>query len=141
MYGDRNQLRSVFFRAWAQFRRGEPVSGPEQQVVEVARRHPEYHPVLEQPERFQDRDWQPEFGDTNPFLHMGLHIALAEQIALDRPAGIRGHYQRLCLRTGDPHAAEHQMIECLAEALWQAERAGGPPDEAVFLECVARLGP
>ena len=35
-----------------------------------------------------DRDWAPKGGETNPFLHLSLHLAVAEQLAIDQPAGI-----------------------------------------------------
>jgi hypothetical protein len=37
------------------------------------------------------------------------------------------------------HEAEHAMIERLGEALWNAQRAGLPPDEAQYLESLRRL--
>ena len=30
------------------------------------------------------------------------------------------------------------MIECLAEALWQSQRSGQPPDEAAYLAALRR---
>jgi len=37
------------------------------------------------------------------------------------------------------HAAEHAMIECLGEALWQAQRSGRAPDEAAYLAALHRI--
>ena len=90
--------------------------------IYLIERHPEYHALLEHPERALSRDYLPESGQTNPFLHMGLHLALREQVATDRPPGIRGIWQRLASRLADPHEAEHRMSECLAEALREAYR-------------------
>ena len=84
------------------------------------------------------RDYTPEMGQTNPFLHMGMHIAIREQLGGDRPAGILAVHQRLCRRL-DSHAAEHLMMECLGETLWEAQRGGGEPDERVYLERLRRL--
>ena len=84
------------------------------------------------------RDYTPEMGQTNPFLHMGMHIAIREQLGGDRPAGILVVYQRLCRRL-DSHAAEHLMMECLGETLWEAQRGGGEPDERVYLERLRQL--
>ena len=33
-------------------------------------------------------------------------------------------YKKLCTKYADPHEAEHQMIECLAESIWEAQRHG-----------------
>ena len=70
---------------------------------------------------------------------MGLHLAIREQVATNRPAGIAGEHARLAARTGDGHEAEHRMLEALAEVLWEAQRSGKPPDENAFLERVRRL--
>ncbi|MFB3045024.1 MAG: DUF1841 family protein [Acidiferrobacterales bacterium] len=136
--GGRGEMREVFFRAWCAFRQEHPLTGIEKIAVEVALRHPEYHSVLENPQSFQDRDYLPDFGETNPFLHMGLHIAIEEQITTNRPPGVIDIYQALRERFDDSHMVEHQMMDCLAEALWQAQRHGGQPSEKDYLACLRR---
>ena len=100
--------------------------------------HPEYHAAIEQ-EGALARDWLPAGGESNPFLHMGLHVALREGIAADRPAGLAEIAATLARARGDAHLAEHQLMDCLAETLWEAERDRAPPDEAAFLERARRL--
>ncbi len=70
---------------------------------------------------------------------MGMHLAIREQLATDRPPGLRAGYRGVVERAGDAHAAEHRIMDCLGEALWRAQRAGRPPDEAAYLDCVRRL--
>ena len=101
--------------------------------------HPEYHAALERGEDALARDYTPEGGQSNPFLHMGLHLAVRDQIATDRPAGLRKAFESLAQRIGSAHDAEHRIIECLAEAMWEAQRSGRPPDEAAYLQRVLRL--
>jgi len=136
MFGqDRNALRSAFFEAWRKHRAGEPAEPLETAIAQIAERHPEYHRLLEQPDAHIERD----YGDqTNPFLHMAMHLALHEQLSTGRPAGIQEAYQALLGKYQDAHAAEHQMMDCLGEALWQAQRSGGAPDEAAYLDCLRR---
>lgn len=136
---NREALRAVFFRAWQRHQQGQPLEGIERRVVEVARRHPEYQAMLADPEGFRDRDYLPERGETNPFLHMAMHISIEEQLALDQPVGVRAHYQRLLKRLADEHAVQHRMMECLGEMLWRAARNASAPQEAVYLDCLARL--
>lgn len=139
MYGtDRARLRDVFFQAWRRHRAGQPVGGIERMVVDVALRHPEYQRLLEDPAAHVDRDFDPAFGQTNPFLHLGMHIAIEEQLSIDQPRGVRAHYDRLRLRLADEHAAQHVMMECLGEMLWQAQSTGADPSEAVYLECLGK---
>lgn len=137
LYGqDRRELRQVFFRAWRKHITGEPLEGAERLIVTATLRHPEYHVLLDQPDAGADRDWLPELGETNPFLHLGMHIAIEEQLAIDQPSGIRTRYARLCREFGDEHAAQHRMMDCLGEMLWRAGRAGAPPDMLVYLDCL-----
>jgi len=137
--GDRRQMREIFFRAWRHHHNNETVEGIERLIVDVALLHPEYQTLLEDPEEMGERDYLPELGETNPFLHMSMHIAIAEQLSIDQPKGIRNHYHELLLKTGDEHAAQHQIMECLGETLWRAQQAQQAPDESEYLECIARL--
>jgi len=140
MYGgDRARLREVFFQAWARHLQGEALEGVERLIVAVAARHPEYRAILEQPARYRDSDYLPGEQE-NPFLHMAMHIALEEQLALDRPTGLRDSYRRLLIRCGDEHRAQHAAIDCLREVLWQAQQSRSPPDEQALLACLQDKG-
>jgi hypothetical protein len=134
----RSQAREFFFAAWANYRAGAPLSDLERVAVEIIALHPEYHAVLDAPERHVDRDYTPEQGQTNPFLHLGLHLGIAEQLATDRPLGIRAEFERLLGKQGDRHRALHDLLECLGETIWQAQRSGLPPDTEAYLECLRR---
>jgi len=129
---DRQQLRKAWASAWEKATQGQPLQPLEQQMVAVIKNHPEYHHQLTQLEA----DFTPESGQSNPYLHMGLHLALQEQLSTSRPPGILACYQQLCEQTGSAHDAEHEMIECLAEALWQAQSNQAPPDENAYLQCL-----
>ena len=134
----RSSLRRMYVEAWRKHQHGLPVEPVEDQIVRVIEWHPEYAGVLEAGDDALEQDYTPESGRTNPFLHMGLHLAIREQVATDRPRGIVDVHRALAQRLGDAHAAEHAMIECLGEALWQAQRSGRAPDEAAYLEALRR---
>lgn len=136
---DRLQLRQVFFNAWRQHCQARALQGIEKIIVDVALRHPEYHALLANPEQQAQQDYFPETGQSNPFLHMGMHITLEEQLAIDRPMGIREIYQQLCKRYADEHEAQHHMMDCLGQTLWQAQRKQLPPDENDYLSCLRLL--
>jgi hypothetical protein len=135
----RDDLRRVYIEAWRKRRAGLPIEPLEAQVADVIALHPEYHAALEGGEDTLARDYTPEGGQSNPFLHLGLHLAVRDQIATDRPAGIRKAFQTVAAHLGSEHEAEHRIIECLAEAMWEAQRSGRPPDEAAYLQRVLRL--
>ena len=134
----RDEARRFLVDAWSKHRANQPLSGLEQLAAGLVALHPEYHSVVENPERFVDRDWKPEAGATNPFLHLSLHLAVAEQIAIDQPPGIRAQFERLRAARGDEHAALHAVLECLGEVMWSAQRHGTPPDAALYIACLER---
>jgi hypothetical protein len=134
----RDGLRRHYLAAWQRRRDGLPLTPLDAQIADVIALHPEYQPMLEDPAALAS-EFTVEQGRTNPFLHMGLHLGLREQLATRRPAGIEQVHARLAARLGDAHEAEHRMIEVLAETLWEAQRAGRAPDEASYLEKLRRL--
>ena len=134
----REEVRQFYFEAWRKHREGEVLAGLDSVAVGVILLHPEYHTVLDNPERYQDRDYRPEAGDTNPFLHMSMHVAIEEQLSIDQPPGIKREFARIAARLGERHAACHEVMECLAETVWRAQRDGMPPDAPAYLECLKR---
>ena len=135
----REQLRRRYLEAWRKFSAHEPLEPLEGQLAAVIAEHPEYIGWLESGNAALGAEFTPEGGRENPFLHMGLHLAIREQVSTDRPAGIRALHGELASRAGSAHQAEHRMIEPLAEALWEAQRSGGTPDELAYLERLRRL--
>ena len=136
---DRDTMRRFFVIAWRKARTGEPLEPMERQIADVIRVHPEYHALMEDTDAALSREFLPESGDSNPFLHLSLHIAILEQVTTDRPPGMRELYRRILAIAGDAHEAEHRIMECLAHSLWEAQRAGSAPNEKDYLSCVERL--
>lgn len=136
---DRKRTRELFRSAWRKRLADESLEPLERQVVTLVEEHPEYHAMMTAPDAVLDRDFTPEDGAENPFLHLGLHLALREQVGTDRPTGIRSLTRSLLLKYGDGHAVEHRMIECLGESLWEAQRARRAPDEVAYLERLKAL--
>ncbi len=134
---DRNELRKMYADAWKKQCDKTPLTPLEAQIAAVIEWHPEYHNEVTDAEL--DKDYTPDGGRTNPFLHMGLHMGIREQVATNRPPGIKGVFAQLTARTGDAHEAEHQMIDCLAETLWEAQSQNSAPDEQKYLERLHRL--
>ena len=129
----RDDLRAIWREAWRKHRERLPLAPLEAQLVDLIRAHPEYHAELE-----QDTGGNSQPSGTSPYLHLGLHAAVREGLATDRPAGIRAAYEAVLATCPTAHDAEHVLLECLGETLWDAQRAGRPPDETAYLECVRR---
>jgi Domain of unknown function (DUF1841) len=132
----RDQVRQFFFAAWKNYRQQIVAQGLEALALEVILLHPEYHKVLNDPERYLEQEYFPEMGETNPFLHMAMHLSLEEQLSIDQPAGVRAEFGRLEQALGSRHDASHAAIECLAEMLWRAQRDGTAPDAQIYLDCL-----
>lgn len=135
---DRDSLRQFYFTSWQKYQNKQELDPLEQQIVAVIQKHSEYHSFLADDEKAKQREFLPEMAETNPFLHMGMHLGLMEQILTNRPEGIAEVYQKLMVRLGD-HEAEHAMMECLAEAIWSAQKNNVPPDELAYLTCLRKL--
>jgi len=136
---NRDQLRRMYLDTWKKYTHRVPLEPLEAQVAAVIAEHPEYVPWLEAGEDALAAEFTPEGGQQNPFLHMGLHLAIREQVATNRPAGVTAIHEALSKRTGDIHAAEHAMLELLAQTLWEAQRSGRVPDELAYLEKLRAL--
>lgn len=135
---DRAQLRKMFFASWSKYQSSEVMEPLEQMVAQIVQQHPEYHSLLEDEQAHLDKDYTPEMGETNPFLHMSMHIAIAEQLSIDRPAGIKDLYQQLLGKYSDSHTVEHHIMECLGQMMWEAQRNQTMPDEQQYLECLRK---
>jgi uncharacterized protein DUF1841 len=134
----RGESRLFLFELWEKHRAGAELSPLESVALAIVFEHPEYHAVLENRERNLDREWKPEGGETNPFLHLAMHLAIEEQVSIDQPPGIRSAVAALAARHGSMHDARHDVMDCLAEVIWQAQRNGTGFDNATYLECLSR---
>lgn len=133
----RDEVRQFFCNAWRKHRERAILEGAEVTAVDLILRHPEYHDLLESPETALIREFTPESGQMNPFLHLSLHLAIVEQIGIDQPFGIRAAFETLRQRLG-AHEAEHVILECLGETIWRAQRQGSAMDAAHYIESVQR---
>ncbi len=135
MFGShtRDDLRRSYSEAWRKQLEGSPLTPLEALIADVIGLHPEYHSVIRDAAAALTFEPQAAPATENPFLHMGLHIAVREQVSIDRPPGVRELQGQLLSAQGDPHQAEHALMEALGETLWQAQRAGRAPDETQYL--------
>jgi len=134
----RGEARDFFFELWRKHRAAAVLTPLESLALGVVAEHPEYHAFLDDRERYLERDWKPEAGETNPFLHLMMHVAIEEQLSIDQPPGIRAAVGTLARRHDSEHAARHDVMECLAEMIWNAQRHGSAFDNAAYLDCLQR---
>ena len=133
----RDQVRQFFCAAWKKHQERLPLVGAEVTAADIAARHPEYHALLADSAGALEKEWTPEGGQMNPFLHLSLHLAIHEQVSIDQPPGIRAAFNRLRAKM-EAHAAEHVLLEGLGETIWRAQRTGGPMDAAAYLDQISR---
>jgi hypothetical protein len=134
----RDELRGMYRAAWRKFKLQQTLTPLDKQMVAIVSEHPEYHVIVES--LASDlANYSPRGGQLSPWLHMGLHMAIREQVGTNRPHGIADIHEKLAKRGGGAHDAEHQMLEVLAEELWAAQRSGKAPDETAYLERLRAL--
>ena len=134
----RADARRFFFETWGKYRSRAPLEGLERTAIEIILLHSEHQVLLDDPQRNLDRDFSPESGAVNPFLHLSLHLAIAEQLSIDQPHGISAAYRELARRAASEHDALHVLLDCLGEVVWRAQRERAAPDEAAYLGCIRR---
>ena len=135
----RDQVRSFFIETWRKYQAKEVLTPMETIAADIITQHPEYHAVVEDPDAI-DRDFPPESGQINPFLHLSLHLAIEEQLSIDQPPGVRAAFEAACARRGDRHDAMHDALECLGEMLFNAQRSGTPPDGVAYVSALRKRG-
>jgi len=133
----REQVRNFFCESWRKHRERLILEGAEATAADLIAEHPEYHALLETPEAAIEQEFTPEGGQMNPFLHLSLHLAVAEQISIDQPRGIKAAYFALRQKM-EVHDAEHAIMECLGETIWHSQREKAPMDGEAYLECVRK---
>ena len=136
MFGqDRNQIRKMFFDTWQKVSASSELTPLEKQIATIIHLHPEYHTFLDNPDNI-DKDFIPEMGETNPYLHMGMHIAIEEQLNTQRPAGIIDMFKKYQSSFPDAHEITHQFMECLGETMWKAQREQRQPRDEDYMSCL-----
>ena len=130
----RDEVRDFFFTSWAKFQERQPLTDLEKIAVNVMQMHPEYHAILGKPEQYKQQGYFPEQGETNPFLHMSLHLSILEQISINQPIGINMIYETLKTKHQEEHSAQHDVLDCLGETIWLAQQNKTGLDSAHYLE-------
>jgi hypothetical protein len=134
----RDQARRFFIEAWRKYGQRLPLAPMEHIAADIVAMHPEYQGLLADEERALAAEFTPEGGELNPFLHLSLHLAVEEQLSIDQPQGIVAAFRGLTSRKADRHQALHEVLECLGETVWRAQREGRVPDGEAYLECLRR---
>jgi hypothetical protein len=133
-----HDVRRFFCETWRKARAREILTPLEAIARDWLAQHPEYDSALSDPEAALAADYSVEQGQSNPFLHLSMHLSIAEQIAVDQPGGIRAAFLALAQKLGSEHEAHHVIMECLGQMIWTSQRNGLPPDGEAYVECVRR---
>jgi len=135
----REEVRRFFCDTWKKKTDGHILDPMETIAGDWMEQHPEYHSLLADPEGAISQDYTPERGETNPFLHLSMHLSISEQISIDQPPGIKAIAEKLSQKLGSMHEAQHSMMECLGQVMWEAQREGKPLNPENYLEALKRL--
>ena len=134
----KDEVRDFFISVWEKTQAQTPLTPLEGMARDWILAHPEYHDLLSDREKALSQNWSVTRAQTNPFLHLSMHLALEEQASIDQPQGVRQALTRLTQSLDDRHEAMHQAMECLGEMLHTAQRAGTPPDGQAYIDCLLR---
>ena len=133
-----HDVRRFFCEAHRKRREGLPLTTMETLAADWTDQHPEYHAELDDVEAALAAVYEVDAGRTNPFLHLSMHLTISEQVSIDQPRGIKQAYELLAAKRGSSHEAQHEVMECLGEMMWESQRSGRPPDGPKYIDCVRR---
>ena len=133
----RDEVRQFFCNTWHKQLNGGVLTPLEMMACSWIKLHPEYHDILSNNEALV-QEFTPEQGQTNPFLHLSMHLSISEQCSIDQPRGIRQAVELLTHRRNSLHDAHHEAMECLGTMLWESQKAGRAPDGDAYIACVQR---
>ena len=131
-------VRRFFCAVHAKGREGQPLDALETLAGQWLLEHPEYEADMSDADAALARAYDGADGQTNPFLHLSMHLSISEQCSIDQPRGIRQAVELLAARRNSLHDAHHEVMECLGQMLWESQRAGRPPDGQAYIDCVRR---
>ena len=132
---DRSKQRQYLKQAWEKYTRQDQLEPLELQLAKIVEKHPEYHDLIKN----LDSEYFPEQGNTNPFLHINLHLTLQDQLAMDQPRGIRGIHNTLLEKIKDAHEVEHMMMEHIAEMIFNAQKNNTAFDLDGYVQALKEL--
>lgn len=132
----REEVRTFFINSWHKHQSKMVLTPLETMAVDIALMHPEYHGFLEDQDS-QNKDFSVEDGQTNPFLHMSMHLAIHEQLSIDQPPGIKAAYTKLT-QTRSNHDADHIVMKALGQIIWEVQRSNKPYDGHRYLELILK---
>ena len=131
-------VRRYFCAVYAKSRAGQPLEALETIASLWIDEHPEYHTDLADVDQALASMQETQEGQTNPFLHLSMHLSISEQCSIDQPRGIRQAVELLTHRRDSLHDAHHEAMDCLGRMLWESQRAGRAPDGDAYTACVQR---
>lgn len=129
-------VRNFFFNVYEKYQAKAIVDDLEKIALSIMLEHPEYESYLSNRIKYLEYQWFPEHGETNPFLHLSMHLSIIEQLSINQPVGITLLYKELCHKFSSEHEAQHQLMDCLAEMVWAAQRNSTQPDSELYFSCI-----
>jgi hypothetical protein len=133
-----NDVRRFFCAAFKKRREGGVMTPLETLAADWIDQHPEYHDDFADVDAALAAVFDVDAGRTNPFLHLSMHLSISEQVSIDQPRGIKQAFELLAAKRGSAHEAQHEVMECLGQMMWESQRSGLPPDGEKYIDCVRR---
>ena len=132
---DRSKQRQYLKQAWEKYTSQEQLEPLELQLSKIVEQHPEYQNLIKN----LDSEYFHEQGNTNPYLHINLHLTLQDQITMDQPKGIRDIHSQLIVKIKEALEVEHMMMEHIAEMIFNAQKNNAAFDLDVYIQALKQL--
>ena len=131
-------VRRFFCSTYSKALAGLPLEAIETIAAQWMDEHPEYAANFADEAAALRAMGDVKDGQTNPFLHLSMHLSISEQCSIDQPRGIRQAVELLTHRRNSLHQAHHEAMECLGAMLWESQQSGRAPDGHAYIACVQR---
>lgn len=133
-----HDVRRFFCETFRKFQAHEILTPLEAIASDWITQHSEYDAVLGDLDTALAANYSVGEGKSNPFLHLSMHLSIAEQIAVDQPRGIRAIFDAMTTKYSSQHEAHHEIMESLGEMIWNSQRNGLPPDGEAYIESLRK---
>ena len=131
-------VRRFFCETFRKFHAKEILTPLEVIASDWINQHSEYNAVLRDPETAIHANYSIDQANSNPFLHLSMHLSISEQITVDQPRGVRAAFNILASKLNSQHEAHHEIMECLGTMIWNSQRNNLPPDGQAYIEALRK---
>ena len=138
---DRAQNRKLFHMLWERAQNDDfaGLDDEQRRIAEALKLHAdEYHNVFEFSDVVPDREFDPQKGEVNPFLHISIHAAVQAQLEAKDPIEVLQFYNAMRKKKCSHHDALHLILTILAPLMFRTMKSLMPFDNNRYLSLLKK---